>query len=526
MRLTPSHMGASSSRPPRHGGAAPPPPGFDPATGQYAQPVVYQQVSVGGSQDTGRWGDDRCTTHQCIAGAISRPPSPVTPPTQQPPAGHHPYYGAHYYGAHYPAHAPPPLPPPHHGGVPPAPVGAPPHHGGVPPAPVGAPPPGATAAFPVGGVSFGIIRGAVACVGAGNKRRAPLTTPSPSSLQPFAAPPPPHPPPPARATEISQTATMRNAVNLKKPTLTLTPSPDGGALVVSFAFDASSPAAVSVFWGVAEDAASGCALRPADAASPPAPTAVAVYAAGMGHTFPPADAASARAAGALVDAAVARSLAAGPPAAGGRHALVVRLEAVPGASDASMAASTLAGLTAGAPHTPGVQSQTTFAALEPDAASPAGFTLRVLKQKIWVAGVSYELQEIYGMESAARAAAARSGGGGVKENGAAAAAAAAGAVAAAAATTTTTATTTPSTGDDDEERLCVICLTADRDTTVLPCRHMCMCAPCARELRRQTPRCPICRDTVESLLHIRLGGRGAAGGVATAPALPVAGDGG
>ena len=343
-------------------------------------------------------------------------------------------------------------------------------------------------------------------------------THQPSSLsQPFAAPPHHPPPPPARATEVSQTATIRNAVNLKRPTLTLTPSPDGGALVVSFAFDTSSPAAVSVFWGVAEDAAAGCALTPADGASPPAPSAPAVYAAGMGHTFPPADTASARAAGALVDAATARALAAGPPAAGGRHALVVRLEAVPGASDASAAAATLAALTPGAPHAPGVQSQTTFAALEPDAASPAGFTLRVLNQKIWVGGVSYELQEIYGMESAARAAAARSGGG--KENGAAAAAAAAGAVAAAATATTTT--TTPSTGDDDEERLCVICLTADRDTTVLPCRHMCMCAPCARELRRQTPRCPICRDTVESLLHIRLGGRARAG----APALPVAGEG-
>ena len=26
-----------------------------------------------------------------------------------------------------------------------------------------------------------------------------------------------------------------------------------------------------------------------------------------------------------------------------------------------------------------------------------------------------------------------------------------------------------------EDRLCVICLVNERDTTVLPCRHMCMC---------------------------------------------------
>lgn len=34
--------------------------------------------------------------------------------------------------------------------------------------------------------------------------------------------------------------------------------------------------------------------------------------------------------------------------------------------------------------------------------------------------------------------------------------------------------------EDAEERLCVICLVNDRDTTVLPCRHMCMCHECAQ----------------------------------------------
>ena len=38
----------------------------------------------------------------------------------------------------------------------------------------------------------------------------------------------------------------------------------------------------------------------------------------------------------------------------------------------------------------------------------------------------------------------------------------------------------PTNPDDAEERLCVICLVNDRDTTVLPCRHMCMCHECAQ----------------------------------------------
>ena len=39
---------------------------------------------------------------------------------------------------------------------------------------------------------------------------------------------------------------------------------------------------------------------------------------------------------------------------------------------------------------------------------------------------------------------------------------------------------------------------------VLPCRHMCMCSGCARMLRHQTNRCPICRTTVEGLLEIKV----------------------
>ena len=58
--------------------------------------------------------------------------------------------------------------------------------------------------------------------------------------------------------------------------------------------------------------------------------------------------------------------------------------------------------------------------------------------------------------------------------------------------------------ENDDERMCVICLSIERDTTVLPCRHMCMCHECAQELRKQTSKCPICRNHVESLLHIRM----------------------
>jgi len=54
--------------------------------------------------------------------------------------------------------------------------------------------------------------------------------------------------------------------------------------------------------------------------------------------------------------------------------------------------------------------------------------------------------------------------------------------------------------DGDE---CVICMANDRDTIVIPCRHMCLCGECADVLRRQTNRCPICRTQIEFLAKMK-----------------------
>ncbi len=52
----------------------------------------------------------------------------------------------------------------------------------------------------------------------------------------------------------------------------------------------------------------------------------------------------------------------------------------------------------GAPQNAWIQSQTTCAVLVKD--EDGKWQPKVVKQKIWVEGVCYELQEIYGMESA------------------------------------------------------------------------------------------------------------------------------
>ncbi|KAJ2631089.1 hypothetical protein H4R22_002225 [Coemansia sp. RSA 1290] len=59
-----------------------------------------------------------------------------------------------------------------------------------------------------------------------------------------------------------------------------------------------------------------------------------------------------------------------------------------------------------------------------------------------------------------------------------------------------------STGKEDPMQ-CAICLSDDRDTVMLPCRHLCMCRECANTYRQQSNKCPICRTVVETILHIR-----------------------
>mmetsp|Transcript_33339 Transcript_33339/g.48716 ORF Transcript_33339/g.48716 Transcript_33339/m.48716 type:complete len:322 (-) Transcript_33339:62-1027(-) len=105
-----------------------------------------------------------------------------------------------------------------------------------------------------------------------------------------------------------------------------------------------------------------------------------------------------------------------------------------------------------------VQSQSTFATFKSN--GDGTLSIGVVKQKIQVQGNAYELQEIYGIEQGQN--------------------------------------------DAENSKECVICMSAPKDTTVLPCRHMCMCSDCAKVLRYQTNKCPICRCSVESLLQIKV----------------------
>eukprot|EP00062_Callorhinchus_milii_P027145 gi/632990101/ref/XP_007884001.1/ PREDICTED: RING finger protein 157 [Callorhinchus milii] len=97
------------------------------------------------------------------------------------------------------------------------------------------------------------------------------------------------------------------------------------------------------------------------------------------------------------------------------------------------------------------------------------FSLKPLKQKQVVDGVSYLLQEIYGIENKYNSQESK--------------------------------VTDDEVSDNSAE--CVVCLSDVRDTLILPCRHLCLCNACADTLRYQANNCPICRLPFRALLQIR-----------------------
>jgi len=110
---------------------------------------------------------------------------------------------------------------------------------------------------------------------------------------------------------------------------------------------------------------------------------------------------------------------------------------------------------------PRTQHQYTYAELS--MGSEGLLTVKPLKQRLQtVDGSLFEIEEIYGMEQHVE--------GQVVDMG------------------------------DLEGDTCVVCMASERDTIVMPCRHLCLCGECADLLRRQTNKCPICRTVIDRLV--------------------------
>ena len=107
-----------------------------------------------------------------------------------------------------------------------------------------------------------------------------------------------------------------------------------------------------------------------------------------------------------------------------------------------------------------------LAGFAPTSSEEASIT--IVKQGIEVGGTFHILQEIYGLSGSRREA----------------------------------------TGGDDAtkelqaESECVVCLTDPKNTSLMPCRHLCVCQQCGKDLVERKMRCPVCREPVTELLTL------------------------
>lgn len=259
--------------------------------------------------------------------------------------------------------------------------------------------------------------------------------------------------------EAQKMATIRNDVNLRRGTLRLERRERGGEgegeeTLVSFSLDATVSGSICIFYLAKEGEA--CSFTPQ---KPELYTPVRIpFEKGLGQNF-------LQPLGTGVDLKKFSPTKLAKEGPGGIFPLVIRIETIPKDPPEDAPDSNMEPLGSKLPSW--IRSQTTYAILEKK--TDGEYVPKVIKQKIWVNGMRYDLQEIYGIE--------QGGGPNGTENG-------------------------TETGKE-----CVICMSEPRDTTVFPCRHMCMCSECAKVLRSQTNRCPICRQTITNLLEIRLYGQ-------------------
>ncbi|CAH9091597.1 unnamed protein product [Cuscuta europaea] len=246
-------------------------------------------------------------------------------------------------------------------------------------------------------------------------------------------------PQPTPYVEHQKAVTIRNDVNLKKETLRIEPDEENaGKYLVAFTFDATVAGSMTIiFFGQeGED----CHLAPAK--EDLLPPVTVQFQQGLAQKFR-------QPSGTGIDLSIFDEAELSKEGEMDVYPLAIKAEACP---DNQSEENPLSGPT---------NSQITQAVFEKDKGE---YHLRVVKQILWVNGMRYELQEIYGIGNSTDGESEES------ENG----------------------------------KECVICLSEPRDTTVLPCRHMCMCSGCAKVLRFQTNRCPICRQPVDRLLEIKV----------------------
>eukprot|EP00667_Euglena_gracilis_P007333 EG_transcript_7402 len=272
-------------------------------------------------------------------------------------------------------------------------------------------------------------------------------------------------PPPA----VQESSKVKNHANLLKHTLALVPAGDPNKYCISFHCDTAVHTIVQIFFGATE--------KP----DPDTPESCGATFVEEGkhyhHTLPIADIPAetdycyTSQPGHALDVKQHADILAWSPDRPHVYPVVIVLSYQMPTTDASSEGEN--------PPVSKMQSQYTYAEVS-KASDEDTYKLRCIRQRLQVEdGSLFELEDIYGVVEEHQPSPGQ----------------ASGAVVGAA--------VTPADALSVEGDECVICLANERDTTVMPCRHMCLCGECAEVLRRQTNKCPICRTVIECLMTLK-----------------------
>uniref|UniRef100_A0A0E0JIZ9 RING-type E3 ubiquitin transferase n=1 Tax=Oryza punctata TaxID=4537 RepID=A0A0E0JIZ9_ORYPU len=257
-------------------------------------------------------------------------------------------------------------------------------------------------------------------------------------LPPGVAAPPPVPVP--AHVERHRAVAVSVGVNVKGDTLRLVPDDDGRSLLLTFSFDADGPGSITVCFFAQEDK---CALKTTNE-NLLQPVTVP-FKEGRGQEFK-------QPCGSGINVSLFEESELTNVGEGGVFPIAFKVQMDVSGNQESE----------GAHETEQSKSLVKYAIFVKK--DNAEYGVHVVQQILWVNGIRYVLQEIYGIGNAADKNA----------------------------------------HEDDSRKECVVCLSEPRDTAILPCRHMCLCRDCAQVLRYQTNKCPICRQPVEGLREIEV----------------------
>lgn len=54
----------------------------------------------------------------------------------------------------------------------------------------------------------------------------------------------------------------------------------------------------------------------------------------------------------------------------------------------------------------------------------------------------------------------------------------------------------------ESKKECIICMSKEPNSVLIPCGHLGLCMACAREIQRNSKQCPVCRSVIDQVHQV------------------------